>query len=169
MFLLREVDRFQIFFRNYCVNWQRTEITFLPPKLNFHSLIIFIIAWFFFQQQQSLSRKSHRKKGRSSHKDEKTTESEATTSKQENIHLLTSEKPSSFERNYKDRTSGRRRYNNASEKQQMRQGSKDSRKKIPELYNDYTRYQYHRKSNKVGEHQQNSNKKKKPGNQHPTD
>ena len=101
---------------------------------------------FLFQQPtlHRVHRKSHKSKRRL-YKDEKTTESGETSaflSKQEQENNRTqSEKLCSFERDYQQH---RRSRSNSG-----RHSSRRSGKKHQELYNDYTRYQYHRRSQRV--------------------
>jgi hypothetical protein len=101
---------------------------------------------FLFQQPtlHRVHRKSHKSKRRL-YKDEKTTESGETSaflSKQEQENnRIQSEKLCSFEQAYQQH---RRSRSNSG-----RHSSKRSSKKHQELYNDYTRYQYHRRSHRV--------------------
>ncbi|CAB4009005.1 Hypothetical predicted protein, partial [Paramuricea clavata] len=91
-------------------------------------------------------RKSHKSKRRL-YKDEKTTESEETSAfltkqEQENSRVQ-SENLCSFERDYQHHRRSKTHGSSAG-----RHSSRRSNKKHQELYNDYTRYQYHRRSHR---------------------
>ena len=102
--------------------------------------------------QQTSSHRKHRKGHKSKrrlYKDEKTTESEETSAflskHEQEKNRIESEKLCLFERDYQHHRSSRR-----SRRISGRHSLRQSEKKHQELYNDYTRYQYHRRSRRVG-------------------